>query len=340
LLYQRFAHFLSRLASTICCLGTGLRNLLAKLSQAQTKRGDLGELTTAYRIVNGAGDRLPGIEVDAYGAYAVCSLHEELRQQQHQILDAVFALGFTGVYLKLRPKRAHTLVATRRDEVAPSTAARGENAPCPLVVQEWEVPYLSRLGDGLSTGLFLDQRDARGWLQRNSRGKSVLNLFCYHAAFTVAAVHGGATKSVSIDSSRAALLRAQEGLDHIGASEEHRLSKSDAQQWLQRGKESFDIVLLDPPSYSSTKRGRFRADKDYPQLAAAALKRTEDGGILLACTNHRGISPKRFDELLRQAAKVAKVSLKPIDRLPDPCDFPPEKGHTSHLKRCLWQVTR
>src|SRR5690606_8016413 len=132
-----------------------------------------------------------------------------------ELLDAVASLGFAGVYLKRRPKQA-SVADTLSEELAPSAAQRGVDAPAPLWVKEAGARYAVRLGEGLSTGLFADQRAARRWLLAEAAGKRVLNLFCYHAAFTVAAMRGGAVESVSVDASAAALERAAENLAHAG----------------------------------------------------------------------------------------------------------------------------
>jgi 23S rRNA (cytosine1962-C5)-methyltransferase len=221
---------------------------------------------------------------------------------------------------------------------------RGVAAPERFVVHEAGVGYEVRLGDGLSTGIFLDQRAGRRWLFEEAADRRVLNLFCYHAAFTVAAVAGGAQSTVSVDSARPALERARENLDRIGAEPEaHRLLRRDAREYLEgalRRGERFDRIVLDPPSYATTRvRGGksrvFRAERDYLPLAALCLRLLAPGGKLLACTNHRGIDPDRFARLLRGAAAEAEVAIAGLTPLPDPTDHPPAPGEPCHLKRVV-----
>ena len=312
-----------------------MKKLLAK---AAAKR-KLGDDTNAYRIVNGAGDGLPGVEVDRYADYAVVSLRAEsaAAAEQSRVLDDVLALGFRGVYLKVRPKKASTLVSTRRDDVAPSEAVRGESAPPMFTIRELGLDYQVRLGDGLSTGIFLDQRENRRMIRELSQGKRVLNLFCYHAAFSIAAIAGGASDTVSVDASGRAVERARE---NMAAYRADRVYKADVMKFLRGGGERFDVAILDPPSFSQTKKTTFRASRDYHALAAAAFRRMSPGATLLACTNHRSIAYPKLRGQLRQGADEAGVEIARLDNLPDPTDFPPPPTETCHLKSVLVQLSR
>lgn len=324
-------------------------DLRARLEDAIDRRYPLACLpdTNAFRVVNGAGDGIDGVDVDRYGDHAVVALRsDEAFAHRDAICDAVAALGFAGIYLKLRPRQANVIVDTRRDDVAPREPVRGRAAPDRFVIHEARVPYEVRLGDGLSTGIFLDQRDARRWLRDDAAGKRVLNLFCYHAAFTVAAIAGGAASTVSVDSARPALERARDNLDRAGADPTtHRLFRRDAREFLEgalRRGERYDRVVLDPPSYATTRaRGKsrvFRAERDYRPIAARCLRLLAPGGKLLACTNHRGIDPDRFARLLRSAARDAEVDVVSLTPLPDPADHPPAPGEPCHLKRLVLEV--
>src|SRR6202042_3039595 len=99
-----------------------------------------------------------------------------------------------------------------------------------------------------------------------------------------------------------------------------------------RRRERHDLVILDPPSYSNTKKRRFVAETDYADLAAAALPLLRPGGKLLACVNPRGISPAKFRRAIFDAGRKAKVELAQVKALPTPGDFPLPPGESSHLK--------
>lgn len=310
--------------------------LARALDRARERRWGLGRAdtgpraTNAFRLVNEDADALPRLAVDVYDAWLVAQFYGDDGPwgdlvRRERVLDALQALGFDGVYLKVRPKQANVLVDTRREELAPASPVRGVAAPAELGIVEAGMPLLVRLGDGLSTGLFLDQRNNRRRVREMSAGKTVANLFAYTCAFTIAAALGGARKTVSVDASAVALERGQAGLAHAGVAGEHAMVADDCFSWLERAArrgERWDLVILDPPSYSTTKRGRFVADSDYVDLAAAALRILSPGGRLLACTNHRGISVARFRKVLFDAARAAGRDVTQVKDLPAPSDFP------------------
>jgi 23S rRNA (cytosine1962-C5)-methyltransferase len=307
--------------------------------------GDEGaRATTAFRLVHEDGDALPRLAVDAYGGWLVAQLYGEDGPWQdaarrERVLDALGALGFDGVYLKVRPKQANTLVDTRREDLAPRLPVRGVPAPDPLEVLEEGAPLLVRLGDGLSTGVFLDQRSNRARVREMAAGASVANLFAYTCGFTVAAALGGAARTVSVDVSAAALERGRANLERASIlGDQHAFVAADVFSWLARAErrgERFDLVVLDPPSYSTTRRGRFAASSDYVDLAAAAVRVLSDGGRLLACTNHRGIPAARFRRILFDACRSAGREPLQVKDLPAQADFPVPAGAEPAMKSAL-----
>ncbi len=299
--------------------------------------------TNAFRLVHGPGDGLEGVTVDVYDEFLVASLTGEAagRLERERLLDALFRLGPRGIYLKLPPKGA-SAVDTRRPDIAPSEAVRGQDAPKALVVRESGLRFEVRLGEGLSTGLFADQREARRRLRELAAGQRVLNLFGYTGAFTVAAAAGEARQTVTVDTARPALGWAARNLQANGLeSDAHELVRADAFGWLARARrrrEPFDLIVLDPPSFATTKRSRFRADTDYRRLACAALLCLGPGGRMLACTNHRGIAERKLRRDLRAAADDAGRRIARMQAWPCPPDFPPPPKGEPHLKS-IWLAT-
>lgn len=323
--------------------------LARALRRAVLRRYGLGRsegarVTTAFRLVNEEGDGLPRLAVDVYDAHLVAQLYGEDGPwadlaRRERVLDALGALGFDGVYLKIRPKQANTLVDSRREDIAPRAPVRGVAAADEIAILEEGVSYLVRLGDGLSTGIFLDQRANRVRIRELAKGKTVLNLFSYTCGFSLAAAAFGAARTVSVDAAAVVLERGRAGLLHLGLDPAaHTFVADDAFAYLAKAaqkKQRFDIVILDPPSYSTTKSRRFVADSDYVELAAAAAKVVAPGGRLLACTNHRGIRHDRFRRLLFDALRRAGREAKQIKDLPQPADYPTAPGAESHLKCAL-----
>jgi len=321
------------------------------LERAVERRWGLGRsegsarATTAFRLVNEDGDGLPRLAVDVYDAWLVAHLTGEDgpwadSAHRDRVLDALGALGFDGVYLKVRPKQASVITEERREQLAPPRPVRGVAAPSDVAIVEEGVPLRVRLGDGLSTGLFLDQRGNRARVRGMAAGAAVANLFAYTCAFTVVAALGGARRTVSVDASAAALERGRENMAIAGVldPEKHAFVAGDAFVWLARAGrrgERYDIVILDPPSYSSTKRGRFVAESDYAGLAASAMALLPPGGRLLACTNHRGISRARFRRILFDSARIAKREATQVKDLAEGGDYPTGRGGEGNTKSVL-----
>jgi 23S rRNA (cytosine1962-C5)-methyltransferase len=286
-----FQRFLSGLMSEL-----GERaELLRRLRDAACRRYPLLESSDVLRWVNGVGDELFGVEVDLYRGYATLALSsDEASQRQHELSELLCELGALGVYLKLRAKA--DVRRLDRAELAPSAPLLGTAPPAPLVVHEGELAIGVELGDGLSTGLFLDQRDNRLRVREISSGARVLNLFSYTCSFSVAAALGGASQVTSVDLSRRALRRGEQNFRLSGLEPTaHGFVCEDAVRFLERAAQRgqrFDVVVLDPPSFSSSGKGRvLKVDRDYERLCQLVLRVLAPGGRLLAVTNHRGTSP-------------------------------------------------
>ena len=302
--------------------------------------------TTAFRVVHHGETPLDGLAVDVYGDHAVAHFSSaEANDESTRVARLLVDLGFTGVYAKFRPRQASTLADTRRDDVAPPAPIAGDPAPEVFPVLENGDPFLVRLGDGLSTGIFLDQRANRARVRSLSGNARVLNLFAYACAFSVSAVSGGAQAVISVDISRAALAQGEANLQHLASRTDppldlsrHRFIADEAMTFLRRCAvrgDRYDLVLLDPPSFASTKTTRFTAEHDYVALATAALTVLAPGGSLLACTNHQGIRPPRFRGFLEESVDRARRSARSLSLLAPPSDFPAPPGTEPHLKSML-----
>jgi 23S rRNA (cytosine1962-C5)-methyltransferase len=318
--------------------GDLVRSLLERARERRRALGLPSEKTSAYRLVHGAGDELEGLTVDVYSEWLVANLYTEQRGAREEgWLDALNELGFRGVYLKERPRQANELDDAERRARAPERAVRGEDAPESFAIVESGVPFQVRLGDGLSTGLFLDQRENRARLMAMSKGKRVLNLFAYACAFGVVAARGGAAATTNIDLSVAALERGKLNYRAAGVDlEGQRFFARDVLETLpriaRRG-ERFEIVVLDPPSYASSKsKGRFNVERDYAHLARLALDVLTPGGTLLACTNHQGLRENDLAQAIRSAAAGAGRIINSLEFSSPPADHPVPTGRPAHLK--------
>lgn len=174
------------------------------------------------------------------------------------------------------------------------------------------------LKDYLDTGLFLDHRPVRQWIQANAAGKRVLNLFCYTGAATVHAGVGGAKETLSVDMSRTYLNWARENLRLNGLDDRrHHLLQTDCLQWLedkpQKGESGFDLIFMDPPTFSNSARmeGVLDIQRDHVELIRQAMARLAPGGILVFSNNFRRF---RLDDSLAEAFDVKDVTRQTIDK--------------------------
>jgi 23S rRNA (cytosine1962-C5)-methyltransferase len=284
---------------------TGSTEPSALLSRAAALRAEVRAVTNAYRLVDDAADGCPNMTVDCYADWAVLSLYDSSADARLEAIAGALTHGFArGVYVK-RHVRGDQRRRDRAD-VAPSSPAAGEPAPETVLVDEHGMRLTARLFDGLSTGLFTDQRDNRRLVRELAHDARVLNLFAYTCSFSVAAALGGAAETVSVDLSKRALERGRENLAQNGvSSSDHRLVHEDVLSFvpraLRRG-DRYDIVVLDPPSFGTRARKTFSVERDYSALLQQTIELLAPGGRLLAVTNHRKTS---LSELRRMAESAA-----------------------------------
>jgi 23S rRNA (cytosine1962-C5)-methyltransferase len=314
-------------------------DLAALVQRAAERRGPLAERadTTAYRLAHGAADGLPGVAVDRFDDVLVVHLHDPRLPAESYVRALVDRVApVRAAYVKRHPRQSSRLRESEREALAPPLPAWGEPVEA-LEVLENGVRYQVRPGDRLSVGLFLDMREARQWVREQAKSRTVLNLFAYTCAFGVCASLGGATRVLNLDASRPYLRWGQDNyaLNNL-APDLRDFVYGDAFDWLRRfGRrgERFDLVILDPPSFSTTRESRFAAERDYGRLVAAAAPVVTPRGILVAATNHAGISPAQFTELVAQGLADAHRKGRVVARWHEPeIDFPISPNTRPYLK--------
>ena len=236
---------------------------------------------------------------------------------------------FDAAYVKIHPRSARRLTEPRLRTLAPPEPLWGPRVD-ELDVAEHGARFVIRPAAGLSPGLFLDMREVREWLRSNAAARTVLNLFAYTCAFGVKAALGGATRVLNLDLSRSYLEWGQQNYHLNGlAVDQHDFVYGDAFDWLARfarRRQRFDLVIVDPPSFSSTP---FSVTRDYPRLAEAAARVVAPAGILLAATNHTGTSDERFEAWLQNGLSRAGRQGWIVQRWHEPAaDFPVAPGRT------------
>ncbi|WP_332059224.1 class I SAM-dependent rRNA methyltransferase [Streptococcus canis] len=261
---------------------------------AKAKRHDFAQsdMTNAYRLFNQEGDDFGGVTVDLYKDFALFSWYNAFVYDKKEMIMEAFQQVFPevkGAYEKCRFK----------GPAVESAHLYGEQAQETFSILENGVAYQVFLNDGLMTGIFLDQHDVRRALVDGlALGKSLLNMFSYTAAFSVAAAIGGAIETTSVDLAK----RSRElSLAHF---EQNRLDLASHHfvvmdvfeyfKYAKRKKLTFDVIVIDPPSFARNKKQTFSVSKDYHKLITEALDILSPKGTIIASTNAANMTVSQF----------------------------------------------
>ncbi|MBP7776147.1 MAG: class I SAM-dependent rRNA methyltransferase [Acidobacteria bacterium] len=288
----------------------------ARLESARALRAAHG-LTgpeRAYRLLNGAGDRTPGVVADVFGPWAVVAALSGALVPTAQLL----AQGM----LDRRLARGVVVKHRARGQAAAGpavVAVLGEAPPERLIVTEGPWRFEVHLTTGVNVGLFTDMRAERARIASLAAGRRVLNLFAYTGALSVAAASGGATHVTSVDLSEGVLAWARDhfALNGLDAAA-HTTVATDVSTYLAdafRDGQRYDVVLIDPPSFSAARHAPFAIDRDYPPIIRDACALIAPGGDLWLASNTRGYSLAGAVQVAvppaRQPRLVAEGSLPP-----------------------------
>ncbi|MGM0124655.1 23S rRNA (-C5)-methyltransferase [Enterococcus sp. AZ194] len=299
------------------------------------------ETTTAFRLFNGEGDGLGGLIIDLYDSYAIFSWYNQTLFQNKEELVAAFQQVFpevSGAYEKIRFSDA---------TLPESQFVYGEKAPEPLLVKENGINYATYLDEGLMTGIFLDQKEVREELSMGLvAGKSLLNMFSYTGAFSVAAKMGGASQTTSVDLAKRSLPKTQEQfqVNHLGL-EGNKIVVMDVFDYFKyaaRKKLSFDVIVLDPPSFARNKKKVFSVAKNYGDLVEDSVDILTKEGLLIASTNAANVSKEKFQKMIEASFKKKNVRFKKINEYSLPADFKtiPEFEEGNYLKVFFYKVSK
>ena len=295
-------------------------------------------LTTAFRLFNQEGDGFGGLTVDLYGDYAVFSWYNSYVYQIRQTISEAFRQVFPevlGAYEKIRFKGLDY----------ESAHVYGQEAPDFFTVLENGVLYQVFMNDGLMTGIFLDQHEVRGSLVDGlAMGKSLLNMFSYTAAFSVAAAMGGASQTTSVDLAKRSRELSQAHFQANGLStDDHRFIVMDVFEYFKYAKRkglTYDVIVLDPPSFARNKKQTFSVAKDYHKLISQSLEILNPGGIIIASTNAANVSRQKFTEQIDKG--FAGRSYQILNKYGLPADFAYNKKDESsnYLKVISMKVSK
>jgi len=308
--------------------------------QAKEKRRTYyqDDLTTAFRLFNQEGDGFGGLTVDLYGDYVVFSWYNSYVYQIRKAISEAFRQVFPevlGAYEKIRFKGLDY----------ESAHVYGQEAPDFFTVLENGVLYQVFMNDGLMTGIFLDQHEVRGSLVDGlAMGKSLLNMFSYTAAFSVAAAMGGARQTTSVDLAKRSRELSQAHFQANGIStDNHRFIVMDVFEYFKYAKRkglTYDVIVLDPPSFARNKKQTFSVAKDYHKLISQSLEILNPGGIIIASTNAANVSRQKFTEQIDKG--FAGRSYQILNKYGLPADFAYNKKDESsnYLKVISMKVSK
>jgi 23S rRNA (cytosine1962-C5)-methyltransferase len=234
--------------------------------------------------------------------------HENWLRQSLGVICDVLAFEPDNVFLKLRQKKPGRLGQYQKLD-----SEHNE-----FVVTENNLKFIVNLSDYLDTGLFLDHRITREKVRGFSNGKKVLNLFCYTGSFSVYAAAGGAAEVVSVDLSKTYLQWAGKNMSINGFTDKMKFQfiQADVKQYLKKiPANSFDLVIMDPPTFSNSKRMKDFLDiqRDHVLLINQCLAALKKGGILFFSTNYR--------KFILDKEKIAASAVKDITKATTPFDF-------------------
>lgn len=297
-----------------------------RISEAKGVREALGLVdnttTTCYRLVHGEGDLLPGLVIDIYERKAVVQCHsvgmyrsreaiaEALREAYGDRLDAIY------------DKSAQTL-PFKADLGAVDGYLWGESKHKDNIVLENGLKFMVNWEEGQKTGFFIDQRVNRDLVRQYSKGRKVLNTFCYTGGFSVAALAGGAKEVVSIDLSERAVKLADENVRlNFGDEAPHKAIACNAVEYLKDIDADYDLIILDPPAFAKHHKVLGNALQGYKKINARALEKIRPGGILFTFSCSQAVSRDLFRTTIFTAAAIAKRKVRIIGQLTQPADHP------------------
>jgi len=273
-------------------------------------------LTTAYRLVHGEGDMLPGLVIDIYGSTAVMQAHSigmhNSRREIAQALAEVMGSRLENIYYKsettlpfMEPQNGF-LMGNATDDTAMENGLR------------FHVDWLK----GQKTGFFVDQRENRALVERYAKGRTVLNMFCYTGGFSFYAMRGGARLVHSVDSSAKAIELTRRNVElNFPGDPRHEAFCEDAFHFLEL-LTPYDLVILDPPAFAKHRGALHNALKGYTRLNNRAIERIAPGGLLFTFSCSQVVTKDHFRNAVFTAAAQARRNVRILHQLHQPADHP------------------
>ncbi len=288
------------------------------------------------RLVHGEGDSLPGLIIDYYNKTAVIQCHSIGMYQHLDWIKEGLIAGLGDQLTAIYSKSSDTL--PQRAEV--EDAYLFGSCKVPHIAHEHGVSLNIDWITGQKTGFFIDQRENRKLLGTYSKGKKVLNTFCYSGGFSLLALQNGASLVHSLDSSKKAIALTDENVKLNGFEDRHASIVADAMEYMKDLKEDYDIIVLDPPAFAKHREKRHKAIQGYKRLNAHAIRQIKPGGIIFTFSCSQVVDKYLFTNTVIAAAIEAGRNVRILEQLHQPADHPVNAFHPEgeYLKGLVIQV--
>lgn len=296
--------------------------------------------TNGYRLLHGPGNGLPGLVIDRYANTLVLKCYTHAWLPWLPVITSALQRDETFQVGMLRLSRKLQEDADLRGHFSEGMLLWGQEAHIAAAFQEHGIHFEVDPRHGQKTGFFLDQRENRLRVQQLSQHKDILNVFCYTGGFSLYAAQGGATSVTSIDASRQAMDALERNIALNPSLQKTRFTQIcddafDAMRALRESAQSFDIVIVDPPSFAKKNSELEGARRAYQRLAFEASTLTKHGGTLVFASCSRRVDTPFLEEALHQGAKQARAQVDVFERTGHPVDHPAQDAADQYLK-CLY----
>lgn len=273
-----------------------------------------------YRLVHGEGDNLPGLVIDVYGKTAVMQAHSVGMHVSRMMLAEALMEVMQGEIENIYYKSETTLPFKAGLGQENGFIAGGCNDDIAIENGlKFHVDWLK----GQKTGFFVDQRENRALLERYSKGRSVLNMFCYTGGFSFYAMRGGAKLVHSVDSSAKAIELTEKNVGlNFGDDSRHKAFAEDAFKFLDRMDGVYDLIILDPPAFAKHRDALRNALQGYRKLNAKAFEKIAPGGVLFTFSCSQVVSKQDFRTAVFSAAAMSGRKVRILHQLTQPADHP------------------
>ena len=296
-----------------------------RISQAYEYRKALGyDKLDAYRLIHGEADGLPALIVDKYGAYLSCQFLAAGPEAWKKVIVAQLAQlpGIRGIY-----ERSDAEARKREGLELCDGLLWGEEPPEDFTITEKGLTFRMDVPGGHKTGFYLDQRENRLAIDRLAPGASVLDCCCYSGAFGIRAAKAGAKSVRFLDYAPSAIALAKANVALNGLADDHRLTfeQADMFQQLRRyrdARQTFDVIVLDPPKFASTRGQLLKAAHGYKDVNLLACKLLNPGGTLLTYSCSAAMTPEFFRTIVAEALTDAHRTARVVQSFSQAADHP------------------